>query len=416
MPRAPRTLFVAPQLPWPLDVGSKIRTYNLLSAYAALGPVTLVCFALEDGDPAAAKELSTLVEAVHLFPLESRSGLLERGKSGALAQTLRTVPQSVRRFTSAALTQKLEQLLVEEDFDFLHVERVFMADNLRALLRSPAAQGLVKVLDVDDIESLKASRLLRTEPAPLTRRFWGRLDLAKLRAFERAALRRFDVALVCSRADQQWLGAVSSGADVEVFCNGADVTPAQAAPRRDDGRTLLFLGAMSYRPNSDAALYFAREVFPLVRREIPDARFVVVGRSPPAELEALADGTHLEVRGFVADKDAVLAACSALVAPIRAGGGTRLKILEAMAARLPVVSTTVGCEGIDVTPGRDLLVADSANDFATACVTLLRDRERHAALSAAGFELVSSHYRWSEIRREFGARLQARLRQLEGTN
>jgi glycosyltransferase involved in cell wall biosynthesis len=415
MPRAPRTLFVAPQLPWPLDVGSKIRTHNLLSAYAALGPVTLVCFALEAGDETVARELSPLVEAAHLFPLEAKSGAMDRGKTGALAQALRRVPQSVRRFTSSALTRKIEQLLADEDFDFLHVERMFMADNLRATLRSPAADGLVKVLDVDDIESLKALRLLRTEPAPPARRLWARLDQLKLRNFERAALRRFDLALVCSSADRQLLAAVSRRAAVEVFCNGADVTPADREARADDARTLLFLGAMSYRPNSDAALYFAREIFPLVQREIPDARFVVAGRSPPVELEALRSA-HIEVRGFVADKDAVLAASSALVAPIRAGGGTRLKILEAMAARLPVVSTTVGCEGIDVIPGRDLLVGDTAEDFAAACVTVLRDRERHAALAAAGFELVSSRYRWSEIRRDFGTRLQARLRQMEGTN
>lgn len=403
---------MAPQVPWPLDVGSKIRIYNLLLSYAQLGPVTLVCFSQDPADLLAVSNLDSIVESIHCIALTEDERPMSAGKLGALARALRPNPKIVRHFRRAGMENKIKMLMENDGFDILHVERLFMVENVRGLLpRASMRRNLLTVLDMDDIESNKALRLQGSQPWRSSQKLLLLLEYLKLWSYERRILPLFDLALVCSRADQHQVAArrrPHRAPAIEVVCNGADIDGPQGSD--GDSRTLLFFGALNYQPNEDAALHFASVIFPLVKRFVADARFVIAGKAPSNLLYALHNGRDVVVSGYVNDKRTLFASATVIVVPIRLGGGTRIKILEAMAAGKPVVSTTVGCEGIEVTPSVDILVADSPQEFADACIELLRSEAKGRSIGEAGRRLVAQKYRWQQIREGFASSISARLR------
>lgn len=389
------TLFLAPQVPWPLDVGSKIRTWNLLKSYAELGPVTLVCYAQDEKEVAAAEALRGSVAALHVIRLTPMPG-----SGGPLAQALHRWPRIIRYFTRAEFSRTVNEVSAAQRFDIVHVERLFMAEGIAGLAPSRA----LRVLDVDDLESAKARRDLDAMSWRKPRKWLQTLDYLKLRAYESRTLRRFDQALVCSDLDRAALARRMVSGKAVTYRNGAELD-ATVRPATDDGRTLLFFGALDYGPNVDAALFLVREIWPRIRAAFPGVRLRIAGKSPCDEVRALHNGDDVQVTGYVSDKAELFASVTATVVPIRSGGGTRIKILEAMASGKAVVSTRVGCEGIDATDGENILFGDSAEEFAQACLRLLRDAPLRERLALAGRELVSRHYDWSSIRRDFVARL-----------
>lgn len=400
-----RTLFIAPQVPRPLDAGSKIRIDQLLRAYRELGPVTLVCLAQDQMELEGIRHMEDMCDRVVCTPVERQQATPGRGKLGALFRLFDPRPTMVRAFGSTRPRDHAASLLNEDSFDIVHVQRLSMVSN------TPWGQFSSKprphlVIDIDDLESGKMWRAAALESWRSKRRYLTLLEWVKLVAYERRVLRRFDWVLVCSDRDRHFLQRVQSGLRVEVFANGADLPPAlDRRPAKDDGRTLLYFGAMGYPPNEDAVLFFAEAILPLVRQRVPDVRLVIAGKSPSTRVLALDDRHSVAVTGYVEDKTAIYGDCTALIVPLRYGGGTRIKILEAMAAGKPVVSTSVGCEGLDAVAGRHLLVADRPQDFAHACVTLLTRPDERQALSEAARQLIHSRYRYSDIRRAFITKL-----------
>lgn len=409
-----KTLFVAPQVPWPLDVGSKIRVNNLLRCYAELGAVTLVCFAQDRSEIEGVSEVERYCHRVYLLPLNAgeADAASQVGRLGVLAQAMHAQPRLVRYFSSHGLVRRVASLVDGEDFDILHVERLAMAQYADCALRTcSGARRPYLMLDLDDLESEKMRRMATLEPWGSPQKYLRLIEYLKLFVYERRVLPRFDCALVCSEHDRRRLQHGPRSPRVEVFCNGAEADDsAMLDEQRDAGRTLVFFGAINYQPNEDAALYFAESVLPLVRREVPDVQFIVAGKSPSARVRALENGHDVLVTGYVQDKTALFNSCTVFIVPLRIGGGTRIKILEAMAAAKPVVSTTVGCEGIDVTPGENILIANSPEAFAGACRDLLRNEAQRQAIGRAGRDLVLRRYRWGEIRKGYIKTLEDCLR------
>ena len=391
-----KTLFLAPQVPWPLDVGSKIRTYNLLMSYAELGPVTLVCYAQDENDAAAVDSLRASVASIEVIPLGAMPGA-----PGLFAQAVHRWPRVIRFFSRAAFTRAVSALATMQHFDVVHVERLFMAEGIAGLGRGGS---LLRVLDVDDLESAKARRDLAALSWWKLRKWLGALDVIKLRRYESHILRDLDQALVCSDLDRTAVAPRMGRGEAVTFRNGADFD-ATVRPATDDGRTLLFFGALDYGPNVDAALFLVREIWPRIRAALPEARLKIAGKSPCAEVRALGNGDDVELMGYVNDKAELFASVTAAVVPIRSGGGTRIKILEAMAMGKAVISTRIGCEGIDATHGESILLGDSAEEFAQACLRALGDAPLREKLSANGRELVRRHYAWPAIRRSFSAKV-----------
>jgi polysaccharide biosynthesis protein PslH len=276
-----------------------------------------------------------------------------------------------------------DRLIRGGDYDLVQVEWVETA-LLIGKGRTPM------VLDAHDVITKPAERAVAREHG--IGRAVARLRALFVRGVEKRIMRRFTAVFTMSEFDRRYLLTMLPGLDARTIPipAGLDSTP-RAFPREEN--TILFLASYRYRPvNVAAALWFYREVFPLVQAKIPAARFVIAGYGPPDELQALAVDPRVEVPGFVDDLDACHKRASLFVAPILTGGGIIVKVLDAMAAGTPVVTTTYGNEGIGAQPGRDLLVADEPAAFAEAVVALLRDRELAGRLGENGRSFVAEHY------------------------
>jgi len=218
-------------------------------------------------------------------------------------------------------------------------------------------------------------------------------EAAKVRRYEQDAWRKVAGCVLTSAREEEIVRAVAPGTETMVVPNGVDVDYFSPGSDERDSASIVFNGVLDYRPNLDAALFLIDEVLPLVRAEHPDAHVTIVGRGDPAELSRMR-GENVEATGEVPDVRPYLQKATVVAVPIRAGSGTRFKVVEGLAVAAPMVSTAVGCEGIGVREGEHLLVADSAEDFAAAIVRLLDDRELGARLGAAGRRFVEDEYSW----------------------
>lgn len=407
------TLFVAPQVPWPLDVGSKIRTFNLLRSYAELGDVTLVCLAQSEAEAAAVSGLGDHIVASHVIPVtgaEAHPKALRR--LWAMAETLlNPVPRVIRYFSSPVLAATVDELVATDRFDVIHVERVFMMANVKvARTRSRRPRRPLYLLDIDDLESAKAMRAARLAPWESSRRYLGMLEAWRLRRFERSVAPRMDCNLVCSELDggvlQRWIPE----AVTRVFRNGTElVSTDPARGTTDDRKTIVFLGAMDYWPNEDAVLYFMEAMFPYIVQTIPDVRFIIAGKAPSDRIRRLHDGRQVLVTGYVHDKEKLFRETTVFVVPLRVGGGTRLKILEAMAWARPVLSTSIGSEGIDATDRENIVLADTPTRFVASCCELLANEALREQIGQNGSTLVRGSYVWSGIRSEYANWVRAQV-------
>jgi glycosyltransferase involved in cell wall biosynthesis len=308
---------------------------------------------------------------------------------------------SARRGPSAAyqahrrrgIGPRLPAWVTETRYDLVWYNRERMWLPLRGRLSGPT------VLDVDDVEEVLIEQWLRCRRGPHGRPLtpWqfvqARRSIAWWRAVHRLTTAEVDV-VVHSRPPQDPLWRRSRTVVVpNTYARPPrDPEPEPVGPGRPSEPTVLFQGTFHWPPNADAARWLVRRVVPLIRRSVPDLRVVLAGPAPP-RIHRLADGSRVRVLGAVPDMTVPLNAADLVVVPLRAGSGTRIKILEAFAHGVPVVSTSIGAAGLDVEPGRHLAVADGAAGLARACVTLLRDRAERERLTANGRRFQAEHHR-----------------------
>jgi glycosyltransferase involved in cell wall biosynthesis len=278
------------------------------------------------------------------------------------------------------------------------------AEALAGRRRPPAT-----LLDEHNAVYLLAERMARDETHPLRRALATR-EASAFRKYEAAMLRAYNAILTVTEEDRHALlalfaagerAALAAKLTVAPICVDPDQMP--VVPRAAGGPpTILHLGTMFWPPNIHGALWFAREVLPLVREAVPDCRFVIVGKNPPAAVRQLALDPQIEVAGYVADPTPYLAAADAFIVPLATGGGMRVKIIEAWARGLPVISTRTGAEGIATTDGRDILLVDDhdAAGFAAAVIAALRNAELNFGLRAGGRATVEARYSWREVYRK----------------
>jgi len=287
---------------------------------------------------------------------------------------------------SGALTDMLRR----NRFDVVQIESSQMAPLI------PDA-GVPVVLDEHNVEFMLLARLSAMEASP-ARRTFGRLEAFKARREELSAWAAADGIVFTSQPDLAVMRRLAPESRGCVVPNGVDVEYFQPRGEDVDADTVVFTGSINYRPNTDAVDHFIRQVFPAVRRRRPSARFIVVGQGAPDWLVRSAP-TGVEFTGPVDDVRPHVARASVVVAPLRSGSGTRLKILEALAMAKPVVSTRIGCEGIAVVDGDHLCVADDPEDFAANVVRLMSDRKVAREMGRRGRTLVESSYSWDVVGR-----------------
>jgi len=290
------------------------------------------------------------------------------------------------------LAHRIRDLAHAVDFDIVQIEHSSTALYLETL---PPSSHRKHILDFHNVVFDQLDRLFRIERRPVTKARVA-IHRAMMRRWEPHYAERFDRCIAVSDVDRQLLIRANPRLQVDVVPNGVD---SQIYRPLGDGNTspdLLFIGTMSYSPCADAAVYFCREVLPRIWRAMDNVELWIVGRDPPPEVMRLS-GDRVHVTGRVADVVPYYARTKVCVVPLRAGGGTRLKILEAMALGRPVVSTTMGCEGLDVVNGRHILIADSPETLAEMTLRLLTDRALCRRLTTNARELVVTHYDWDLI-------------------
>jgi glycosyltransferase involved in cell wall biosynthesis len=389
-----RVAYVCEGVPYPPAIGAQQRRFHLLRAYAEAGfGVTLFALARSAEEEAAADGLRGYCEDVVLVPFGSTRGARAARRSRWRQRLLAfgsNRPWTVERYRSSAMEGALAGRRGE--VEVVHVSRLTSVPHL-ARRDEWRAAGVTLVLDLDDIESEVKRRALEAGlVAGRKARLLTRMEQVRLKVFESRVLRDFDLVLVCSEVDRRRLGPANS----VVVPNGIEL-PEGVGAGGGDGRTLLFVGFMDYAPNADAVQCFVRQILPAVRREVPQARLVVVGRASDSAVRRLDDGAGVNVVGEVGDLSPYYRAASVVVVPLRAGGGTRIKILEAFAWRRPVVSTTVGAEGIPAEPGKDIFVEDEPEAFAARCVELLRNPRVGEAMAGRARHLAEE-YQWARLR------------------
>jgi glycosyltransferase involved in cell wall biosynthesis len=386
------------------SAGTEFRNFHLAKALARHMAVTHVAFMAADAPASAPREM---VEAGIRMIGVPRAGSyrvadLVRGMAGPR-------PFSILNYTRAGMKQTIRKLLDERRYDIVLLEGVHMAEYL-ALLRVVPSRPAV-VCDWHNIESEILFRYSRNAPGR-ARQWYARTAADKLQQYERRFVNRCDLHVTVSERDRATVaGAYGAAAPVVVIENGVPLEDyADARPGRGAKRfRLLFVGAMDYHANIEAACRFAAEVWPQVRAAVPHLVFTIVGRKPAAAVLGLA-GNGIEVTGTVADVRPYYAEAAAAVIPLQVGGGTRIKMLEAMAATVPVVSTRLGAEGLDAIPGKHYLQADSPAAMLAALTGICRDPERAAQLAESGREFVRRHHGWDAL----GDRLANHLLTLRG--
>lgn len=394
-----RVLFLAPYPPYPARGGGSLRIYHLLAGLAARHDITCLSFAPDAAAVAAMAPLRELCKLATVIGPPRRS-LARR----ALTTLASPRPDLALRNASSAYATALSRLLAAERFDVVHAASLEMAGyGLQA--RGFGAMRIV--LDQFNAEYLLQRRAalsdlrrgLAGRPRALLAGVYSLVQWRKLAAHEARTLCAFDRVTVVSEGDKAALARLARGADLRVVPNGVDTAHFAPGIAPIGGPAdLLFTATLDYRPNIDAAIWFAREVLPIVRAEWPDARFVVVGRAAVQAVRDLHNGTSVVVVGEVADVRPYVAGAAAYVVPMRIGGGSRLKLLEALSLAAPVVSTPMGAEGIEgLRDGAQLLLAASAADFARAALRLLGDRELARRLGAAGRAHMVARYDWRAI-------------------
>lgn len=383
-----RVIAVDEALPYPPDSGKRIRTFELLRRVARAHEVVLVV--PTEGPPEGVGEVEATGIEVVTVP---RRPLVKRGARFAL-DLLRNVPMRVPYMVMghrlAAVRARVAALARDRRPDVVHVEWTPLVANV------PDGLGVPVVVSAHNVERDIWARYREAERSAV-RRAYVALQHRKVARFERRALAEAAAVVAVSEGDAATIRAWTGQRHVTVVPNGVDGARFAPVPGAAAGsRELLFLGSLDWRPNQDGVVWFLDEVWDRVRAAVPDARFQVVGRAPPPWLVArcrrapatACDGSVPDVRGFVAR-------AAAVVVPLRVGGGSRLKICEALAMGRPVVSTTVGAEGLDVADGADL--ADGAAAFAEAVVAVLRDPTRAEARAAHGREVVLARNEWGRV-------------------
>lgn len=399
---AMRILWLCPYLPLPLS-GAGSRVYNLIKVLSVTSSIDLIATANEwhERHPLSA-ELRSFCRTVEVLPEAAPS---ERRRRVLQLRSLASCrPASYWTGYSKKMQDRIEQALASTHYDVVIVEHSFTG-------YYRVGSGVPVVLDQHNVESEILQRASQKDRSR-ARRALNRLDYWKYRSDERRICRRAAAVLAVSERDREimqgWGGIKSS----LVIPNGVDVREFVPPASRDVGEQpgrVLFTGPLHYAPNAEAMLYFGSEIWPLVRQQAPHAQLTIVGANPPREIMHLGQSPGVTVTGFVPDVRPYLAQAQVVVAPLRIGGGTRLKILEALAMCRAVVSTSLGCEGLDVVDGRHLLVADEPQAFAARIVELLLNPTRRNELGRRGRALVEESYDW----RPAGGRLAATIWDLQ---
>jgi len=391
-----KILWLKTELLHPVDKGGKIRTYHLLKQLKADHHITYLT--LDDGaaPPEAVASASEYCHELIRIPHSTRAKFSAAFYAELVLNMCSSLPYAIRKYKSDAMTRAIAEATSNNNFDVVICDFLAPAVNLPRDLETPV------VLFQHNVEAEIWRRHYEVQKQP-AKRFYLHLQWRKMQRFEKDACRHVDSVIAVSEADARMMERDYGVAKVHDIPTGVEVDffkPSNTASVRP--HSLVFTGSMDWLPNEDAMRYFIDDILPLVRRNIPDIHLTIVGRNPyPSLLELAKKNPALTVTGRVDDVRPYIEDAAAFIVPIRIGGGTRLKIYEAMAMEKPVISTTIGAEGLPLHDAAELLIADDARTFAEAVVKVLSDPELANQLGASAAQLVRQNFGWPGVAANF---------------
>jgi sugar transferase (PEP-CTERM/EpsH1 system associated) len=388
-----RILILTPQRPYPPHQGTTLRNFNLIKELAKRHTICLLTFLEPDQNPADPGPLAQFCQWIDTVPVPQRTFWLR------LNQMLMTRrPDMSWRLWSEAFNEQLARRLKEKPFDIVEIEGIEMAPYL-ATIEAAWPRPLI-VYDAHNAEWILQKRSFGADVKNLFRwpaAAYSWVQWRRLYRYEADLMERVDHTIAMSAPDKAALRQINPDAPITVVPNGVDFSRYEQFNQKPVRHDLIFTGKMDFRPNIDAALWFGQQVLPLIQKERPGTTFAIVGQRPHPRLDVLRARPGVIITGSVDDIRPYIAGATVYVAPLRVGGGTRLKLLEAMAMGKAIVSTSLGAEGFPVADGQELILADEPLAFARAVLQLLNDRERRAKLGRSGQTLAQVNYSWDVL-------------------
>ena len=389
-----RILLLTPQRPYPPHQGTTLRNFNLIKELSKRHQVCVLTFLEPDQDPQSPGPLLDLCQWVETIPVPPRSSGLR------LRQMLLTRrPDMSWRLWSPRFNERLAVRLREQPFDVVEIEGIEMAPYLSAIEAAGSSRPLI-IYDAHNAEWILQQRAFAADvktPPRWPAALYSWVQWHRLRRYEAGLLRRVDHTVAMSAPDKVALRDVAPNAPIMIIPNGVDLSAYSQFGGRPIRHDLLFTGKMDFRPNIDAALWFGRRVLPLIQARRPQTTFAIVGQRPHPRLDVLRDIPGVTITGYVDDVRPYIAGSAVYVAPLRVGGGTRLKLLEAMAMGKAIVSTTVGAEGFPVVNRQELVLVDEPELFAEEILYLLENPARRYELGRTGQAFAQANYGWDAL-------------------
>ena len=381
-----KLLFLTHTSPNPPDDGMRSTCFALLKEMSKRHEVSLLSLVESDDEARQLEQIrpwfKTMDSVRHSVP---RSPLRRLWN-----MLFECWPFSVKQFLNPQFAAKLKNLLASQKFDLVHFTSMNVSGYWDCLGHTPG------LFFPHDSVSMQFKRNAERE-SNLFKKIYLHTQARKARSFEKTMIPKFTKTVVVSEVDRQWILKFLPEAKIPVIPGGVD--PERFAPKavEDDFPSVIFRGVMNFIPNSDAVIYFHKEIMPLVQKEFPKLKFYVVGKQPTPEIQALHDGKSVIVMGLVPDIREPMARATVNICPVRSGSGMKNKILEAWAMERAVVASSIACDGIDISDGKDILVADSPQKFADSVIRLLNDPALRAALGKAGRQKCIERYTWSYV-------------------
>ena len=389
-----KILVVTTKSPYPLIEGRALRTYNLIKQAAKEHEIHLVSFVQTDEDLQGIEHMRSICPVVEYEKLYYGGGGV-RMLADAACELVSSAPLPIVKYRTATMRARLRRLIAEHHYDLVHLDMLHLADY-------QAECGDIPVVLVEhNVEYVILQRRAETETSWL-RKTYLRYQCAKLKAFEVRACAKADHVVAVSDLDAEHLRSMAPGAKVTAVPNGVDTdffqNPPTAAPSPEHRSELVFVGGLTWFPNLDAIRYFASDILPLILPDVPDVRLTVIGKNPESPTtHEIAAHPQIRLAGLVDDIRPYVASAAAYIVPLRIGGGTRLKILDALSMSKAIISTAIGCEGLEVEDGKSIVVANTPAEIAAAILKVLRDPALAQRLGQEGRALVERRYDWSAV-------------------
>jgi sugar transferase (PEP-CTERM/EpsH1 system associated) len=378
-------LFIANRFPYPPYRGDKLKIYNIARRLKARGhTLYLITFIQDKKDYKYIRELEKVFEKTEFVYLPKKKSL-----TNILKNVFSGDPLQVLYFRSKELKEKVNRFISENSIDIIHTQHLRMAQYAADIKSIP------RILDLPDAYSMYWQRRYRLKKSPFSKLF-AYIEYKKILNYE-DILKKFNLSLVCSEEDKQYLKKTRGINNIEILPNGVDTDEfARNGTGYDIDNRIIFTGNMSYSPNIDAVLYFVNEIFPGLLHKFPNLKLYIAGQSPGSKIKEL-ESENIVVTGFVKDLSREYELSTVAVSPVRYGAGTLNKVLEPMAMGVPVVMSKVGFEGLEIRSGEGAVIAETKDDFIREISRLLSSKEARTEVGQKGLEIVRARFSWDAV-------------------